>query len=134
MNSGCYHLLIYIKRKISFKAGSLGEVNLKKGYYVYTGSAMKNLNQRVERHLRKSDKKNKWHIDFLLSNEEAKIIAVKLFLSDEKEECKRNQLMLKIKNVYVPVEGFGSSDCNICPAHLLGFDKIKKADFLKLFL
>ena len=63
-NSGIYLLLITMDRK-SLAVGSLGEIDFKKGYYIYVGSAATNLKSRVDRHLRKR-KKYHWHADRLL--------------------------------------------------------------------
>ena len=43
----------------------LSEFLLKKGIYIYTGSAKKNIDSRIKRHLSNS-KKLHWHIDYLL--------------------------------------------------------------------
>jgi len=82
-----------------------------------TGSAMKNLHRRVERHRRK-DKKIHWHIDYLLAQPSVQLIDVILHPSVLKEECKFNQILIS-NGAEVPVFGFGSSDCKICPAHLV---------------
>ena len=42
------------------RIGSLGKITFKKGFYAYVGSAMNNLEKRVQRHLRK--KKNFYHL------------------------------------------------------------------------
>jgi len=122
INSGSYQLIIHIKKDRKIQIGALGEFNFLKGYYVYTGSAMTNLKQRVERHKRKI-KKIKWHIDFLLADKYVKIIDIKLFPSIKKEECIHNLRILKNLGAYVPVKGFGSSDCRRCPAHLIGLSE-----------
>ena len=59
MDSGCYQLRLNITRNISLIVGAMGVCNFKKGEYCYTGSAMKNLQSRIERHKRK-DKKMHW--------------------------------------------------------------------------
>ncbi len=122
-NKGSYQLIIKIKKRSNIKIGALGFKIFEKGIYIYTGSAMKNLLQRVERHLKnakgKSEIKIRWHIDYLLANENAEIIEVKTFPSERREECERNLAVLKEKDASVPVKGFGSSDCNSCPSHLI---------------
>jgi sugar fermentation stimulation protein A len=123
MNSGCYQLIIEIKKSIKLQVGALGIVTFQSGYFVYTGSALKNLKQRVERHFRK-EKKIKWHIDYLLDNKNVKIIDVKLHTSNNKEECQHNRKILELPGSWVPIKGFGSSDCRECPAHLIGIGKI----------
>ena len=120
INSGAYQIFIYISKNIKLKIGKLGSFEFPKGNYVYTGSAMKNLKQRVARHKSKS-KTLKWHIDYLLDNKFVKIKDIKLFFSTQKKECELNQILLVDPNAFVPVKKFGSSDCRNCPAHLVGF-------------
>ncbi len=118
MNTGAYQLLIEIKKDVKINIGALGRLSFEKGFYVYTGSAMKGLEARVARHRRK-DKKLRWHIDYLLNHRSAKIIDVKLFRSNDRRECSLNQQVIGLSGSEVPVAGFGSSDCRICPAHLV---------------
>jgi Uri superfamily endonuclease len=84
---------------------------------------MKNLRQRVDRHLRlatfKDKSKLRWHIDYLLTHDNIDISRVEYFRSVKKEECKINQKLLKLTNAVIPVKGFGSSDCKICESHLI---------------
>lgn len=117
MDSGCYQLKITIKKDISLKIGALGVCGFKRGEYIYTGSAMKNLKKRIERHQSKN-KKLHWHIDYLLTNPNVKISEVAVYPSETKEECKYNQLLLG-KKAKTAIVGFGSSDCKVCPSHLL---------------
>ncbi len=122
MNSGAYQLFITVTRKVKIKIGSLGTFLFTEGDYVYTGSAMKNLSKRVERHYKTNTNKSTklhWHIDYLLKNKYVKIKYVKIIPSTTKIECELNQLILHQTNVDVPIKKFGSSDCSQCPAHLL---------------
>ena len=117
MNSGSYQLKIKIKKDVSIKIGALGICNFPKGEYVYTGSAMKNLSKRIERHKRK-EKTLRWHIDYLLASDAVELLEAISYLSKIREECQRNQILLN-KGAEAIVKGFGSSDCKICPSHLL---------------
>lgn len=78
---------------------------------------MKNLDKRVARH-RQKDKKLRWHIDYLLAHPDTEISEIIHHLSEIKEECQYNQRLIS-HGAEAPVAGFGSSDCRICPAHLL---------------
>ena len=118
MDSGCYRLHIKISRDIKVIVGALGQCSIPKGNYIYTGSALKNLSKRVERHYRK-DKKLHWHIDYLTINRFVKIDYIELIYTSEKIECELNLQLFSDYNVSVPVKGFGSSDCKCCPAHLV---------------
>ena len=105
-----YHLFIIVKKEIELKVGKLGKFIFPIGSYVYTGSAKKNIDKRIERHL--SKKKNlHWHIDYLLNSDAVKIIDTK---KSEMTECVLN----KKTNGTIIIHGFGSSDCNLnCKSH-----------------
>ena len=118
MNSGAYQLYIIVSKDIEINVGALGLCKFPKGKYIYTGSAMNNLHQRIARHLR-SEKKIRWHIDYLLTSENVFIEKIKKFESDKKIECELNLKILIPEKTSIPVPGFGSSDCNNCPAHLI---------------
>lgn len=106
-----YQLYIQINKQVSITIGKFGTYNFLPGTYIYTGSAKKNIEARVARHLKK-EKKLKWHIDYLLSNPNVDIIEVQ---QSETPECILNQSVSGI----VLVPGFGSSDCkNSCRSHL----------------
>lgn len=117
MDSGCYQLKIKVGKNISIKVGALGICRFKKGTYIYTGSALKNLSKRVARH-QKSEKKLHWHIDYLLAAENAELVEVARHFSENKEECVYNQLLIR-DGAETAIAGFGSSDCRKCPSHLL---------------
>ena len=101
-----YQLFINVAKEIDLIIGKLGRFIFPIGSYVYTGSAQKNMNKRIERHLSKN-KKLHWHIDYLLNNDAVQIIDIK---KSEIIECSLNQ---KTNGVII-IKGFGSSDCNLC--------------------
>jgi len=98
--------------------GALGNVHFREGSYVYVGSAQRNLEKRVQRHLRK-EKKLFWHIDYFLSNERARIEKVFFRQGDKLAECASAQ---ELGRQGEPVAGFGCSDCR-CQSHLFWFPK-----------
>ena len=106
-----YQLFIIVTKEIELKVGKLGKFIFPIGSYVYTGSAKKNIDKRIERHL--SKKKNlHWHIDYLLNNDALQIIDTK---KSQMTECNLNK---KTKGTII-IDGFGSSDCNLsCKSHL----------------
>jgi len=110
---GAYCLLIDVKKDIKLKIGKLGRLNFKKGNYVYVGSALNNLDKRIERHLR-NEKKKFWHIDYLLLNKNSKIKEIFYKKNNKKKEC---EIARKILRFGIPIKKFGSSDCN-CESHL----------------
>ena len=106
-----YQLFINVTKEINLQVGKLGKFIFPVGSYVYTGSAKKNIDKRIERHL--SKKKNlHWHIDYLLDNDAVQIINTR---KSRITECSLNK---KTKGTTI-IDGFGSSDCNLsCRSHL----------------
>ncbi|MBI2320277.1 MAG: GIY-YIG nuclease family protein [Betaproteobacteria bacterium] len=106
-----YQLGIAVKKPIRIRVGRLGHFLFPAGRYVYTGSAKRNLDARIARHLRK-EKGLRWHIDWLLSASGVKVVRVK---RSREAECILNQKVLGM----IVVSGFGASDCrNGCGSHL----------------
>jgi len=119
---GTYCLLIDLNRKKSIEIGKKGEIQFKKGVYVYVGSALNSLEGRIRRHLRKN-KKMHWHVDYLLDNSSSGIIDVFYNADGVKREC---ELAKEISINGEEIEGFGCSDCK-CQAHLFYFQNKSQA-------
>ena len=117
-------MVIELKKDSLIKIGALGRIKFKKGLYCYVGSALNNLEKRVQRHLSKK-KKLHWHIDYFLMNKNTSIKKVFYKLSNKREECKIARFVLK--NSISSIENFGCSDCK-CKSHLF---IIKTYDFLE---
>ncbi|MBY7142562.1 GIY-YIG nuclease family protein [Virgibacillus sp. NKC19-3] len=98
--------------------GKLGQFHFPKGYYVYVGSAKRNIRSRVDRHLQ-VDKKKRWHIDYLRPY--LQIQAVQTY-SGVEGECELFQRLVQENGGTMPVKGFGSSDCR-CFSHLFYSDE-----------
>ncbi|MEZ0344507.1 MAG: DNA/RNA nuclease SfsA [Caldimicrobium sp.] len=114
-NSGAYLLILEMKKNQRLEIARLGNIEFKKGFYVYVGLGRKNLIERVKRHLRKN-KKKKWHIDYL--TERAHFLKAVTIVSSENLEC---LLVEDIKNIADDIiTRFGASDCK-CPSHLFYF-------------
>jgi Uri superfamily endonuclease len=111
---------------IRTNVGALGELKFPQGMYAYVGSAQNNLELRVKRHERK-DKPLFWHIDYLLNNEAAKVMAVYYKLGRKMEECKIASLLEANAQ---PIAGFGCSDCS-CSSHLF---HAQNFDFLRGYM
>ena len=122
---GTYLLFLEVKKDITTSIGSLGLNRLKKGLYVYVGSALGpgGLRARIDRHL-KRDKKLKWHIDYLTANPNVEIREIVVFKSKEKLECLLSKTVLE-NNGDVVIPKFGSTDCD-CPSHLIKIDDKEK--------
>ena len=123
---GSYLLLMELKNTEKISVGKLGKIDFKKSFYIYVGSALNGLDQRIQRHLRKQ-KKTYWHIDYLLGNAEAKVLSVFYKQGDKTEECAVAQIISERGR---DVVGFGASDCN-CRSHLFRIDDY---GFLKKFM
>ncbi len=107
------HLSIAVKTRpaMEVEVGRLGNQFFPAGFYIYTGSAKKNMTARIQRH-QKKDKKLRWHIDYLTVSAETHIVAVRYLTRDE---CSVNQ---KTPGKIIVV-GFGASDCTHgCQSHL----------------
>ena len=77
---GSYLLVFILDRDISCCIGKRGLMTFPQGTYVYVGSALNGLDQRIRRHLR-TDKKIHWHIDYLLPH--AQITTIYYTISTE---------------------------------------------------
>ena len=106
-----YQLAIELAAPASIAIGRLGVYDFPAGRYIYTGSARRNLEARIARHLR-SDKRLKWHIDYLLALPHAVVVEVARFVLPECEVNQRSPGRILIS-------GFGASDCRAgCGSHL----------------
>lgn len=115
-DSGSYMLILELKRDMVIDVGKFGTIVFRNGFYIYVGSAKKNLKQRLQRHLRK--RKNMfWHIDYLRNKaDDCTAIAVR---ATADLECKLSKAIERITPF--SITGFGSSDCD-CKSHLFYMD------------
>ena len=114
-DSGDYLFVIQIADDTDIAIGSKGIMHFPKGYYVYTGSAKKNLSARLARHSRKR-KKFHWHIDYL--RQEADVIAAIPIRTSQELEHELAGAVEVISDWRI--DGFGCTDCH-CLSHLFGF-------------
>ncbi|MDR2069003.1 MAG: DNA/RNA nuclease SfsA [Spirochaetaceae bacterium] len=115
-NRGSYLILLKLPEPAKIAAGSLGPRLYTPGWYVYAGSAQKNLSTRINRHLRKIRKQKHWHLDYLTPHAET-IKALPVF-SYRNLECSLAKALADLGGRAVP--GFGCSDCR-CKSHLYYF-------------
>jgi Uri superfamily endonuclease len=106
-----YQLLIEVARPLRLTIGRLGRFDFPAGRYVYTGSAVRGLDARIARHLRR-EKRLRWHIDYLLH---APGVSVTGVIRSGRAECALN----RATPGRIAANGFGASDCRAgCGAHL----------------
>lgn len=125
---GGYALFIELNDDLVLKVRRK-EFLLRKGIYLYSGSALSGLECRVRRHIRNFEKKSPiknlkktdlikrhWHIDYLIPS--AASMAVVYWECEFRTEC---LLVNFLKGQGAePVHGFGNSDCRSkCGGHLL---------------
>jgi len=125
---GSYLLVMNLRKNVSISPGSLAQTSFRSGFYVYAGSAMRNLESRINRHKRRR-KKLRWHIDYLAPLASA-IMAIP-FRSARRLECALAREVAALSdNSY---QGFGCSDCR-CDSHLFFFERapLENRTFLDL--
>jgi sugar fermentation stimulation protein A len=127
---GSYIIVLKLNRDRRLTIGGLGAVKFLKGYYLYVGSAKKDLSQRIARHQRLTKKKH-WHIDFL--REHAEFHAAIPIRASVDLECTVAASLGAIADWQVPA--FGSSDCS-CETHLFGMldDPLHTRSFIDTLL
>lgn len=129
-----YVLVLELPTGENIKVGKKGEFYFPPGYYVYVGSAKKNIEARVARHIQKK-KKKRWHIDYLTTL--ATPVVLKLLCGEDlkeyskffnyefevglKDECKLAAFLADNMKGKVIVRGFGATDCG-CKSHLYYFN------------
>ncbi|HNU35389.1 MAG TPA: GIY-YIG nuclease family protein [Methanomassiliicoccales archaeon] len=111
---GAYVLIVFLPAPATIRVGSLGQMTLDQGHYLYCGSAQAGLMPRLSRHMR-SEKKCHWHIDFLTS--QAMVVGALTFYGEKEMECRLAGSIREVPGVEPVGHGFGSSDCG-CPTHL----------------
>jgi len=129
--TGTYALILHSPNQINIQIGRLGKLKLPSGFYVYIGSAFGpgGLGARIEHHKRITQKPH-WHIDYLRPFINLKNV---WFTYDSQHREHQWALLLKISfGGFIPMKGFGASDCN-CESHLFFFNlKPSLKNFKKL--
>jgi Uri superfamily endonuclease len=120
---GIYALVIAVRKNIVVDAGALHNVRLRKGLYVYVGSAQNSMEKRIARHLRKA-KRRFWHIDYLLAATGVTVVGAFRKPGPKSDECK---LARRLGRAGTAVRKFGSSDCH-CQSHLF---RVESYSFLR---
>ncbi len=132
---GTYTIVVRCKEAGYSTFGKLGRARLRKGYYLYTGSALGHgavsLERRLERHFRRR-KRLRWHIDYLTSRPNCYVTGAVYVVSDVHLECKVNSSLSKELNVSPILLKIGASDCK-CNGHLLGpARRLNECDLMRM--
>jgi sugar fermentation stimulation protein A len=109
---GSYLIVLECPEDVEIEVGSLGPIRFRSGFYVYSGSGMRNLFKRIERH-RRGRKKRHWHIDYITGKMRIKADLPIVF--KERLECRLAQFAAELGGEVI--SGFGASDCQ-CQGHL----------------
>lgn len=114
-NAGDYMIVLQMEEDSTLTVGSLGDIRFPKGYYVYVGSARKNLDQRITHH-KALRKRRHWHMDYLRNA--CRFTGAIPIRTKEDLEHKLAEALSGIADWTIP--GFGCTDCS-CKSHLFGF-------------
>ena len=114
-DGGDYMIVLHLDKDMDISIGSQGLRYFPAGYYVYVGSAKRNLAARIARH-RRQRKQFHWHIDYL--RQKAEIVAdIPIRTADDLE----HDLAGAVNNLADwRIDQFGCTDCQ-CASHLFGF-------------
>jgi len=118
-SAGTYILVFINSRRFTTRVGSLGQVEVPEGIYLYVGSAFGpgGLRARVARHTQVT-KLPRWHLDYV--RPQFNLDCVWYSHDPSKPECAWSQSLSELGgHCFIP--RFGSSDCR-CISHLYHFD------------
>ena len=112
---GTYLLVLRVVTPVHLRVGSLGEMDVNSGFFLYVGSAFGpgGLRARVGRHFAGQGALH-WHIDIL---RKAAQPVEAWCASDQRCEHAWAQSLAAAAECRMPLARFGASDCR-CPAHL----------------
>jgi len=118
---GTYALILSCPRGKLVQIGKLGSLELRRGFYVYVGSALGPgvVRARVAHHRRVSRRPH-WHVDYLRPH--TRLERVWYSLGEVRREHHWARVIRALEGASLPIAGFGSSDCR-CAAHLFFFAK-----------
>lgn len=126
--TGSYFILMCLLQASDIQIGRKGRFHFPQGYYIYTGSAMGGLLQRLKRICRCGFRRRlHWHIDYFIRYPLVQILEIYAVPEVFKNECVYNQKICQFPTATVPVQQFGSSDCKAgCKGHLIHFPSYPK--------
>jgi Uri superfamily endonuclease len=108
--AGTYALILRSPCDQFIEVGRLGRLRIKKGHYIYVGSAFGpgGVLARVGRHLR-VDKTHRWHMDYL--RPVVSLAEVWYSHDPERREDAWARIFMKDWRDTFPIRGFGAGDC-----------------------
>jgi len=114
-DSGSYMVVLQVPEEKNAYIGALGTITFVPGYYVYVGSAKRNLAARLARH-RRVRKKMHWHLDYLRP-----ITIVTATIPIRTADDLEHRLSHRLEDIAERhIDHFGCTDCG-CPSHLFYF-------------
>ncbi|MBF0189128.1 MAG: GIY-YIG nuclease family protein [Magnetococcales bacterium] len=123
-----YVLFLTLRKQTTLTIGARGSHTLAADDYLYVGSAKRNWQHRVGRHLIKEGKTLRWHIDYILAEKECSIRNIMINMMNI--ECQTARKLIGQQRSLPPIPRIGSSDCR-CPAHFLQLNAPReKIEFL----
>jgi len=113
---GTYALLLHAAEARPLEIGRLGRLELRRGFYVYVGSAFGpgGLPARLRHHLKPATRPH-WHIDYL--RPATRLVEIWYSHDEAVQEHAWADGIRRMRSASIPLPGFGSSDCR-CPSHL----------------
>jgi Uri superfamily endonuclease len=116
---GAYALVLSCSADYGMQIGRLGTMQLQRGHYVYTGSALGpgGLRARVAHH-QKPPVRPHWHVDYLRAH--TKIHCIWFSYDGRRREHQWARVIQRMRGARVPLLAFGASDCD-CRSHLYFF-------------
>ena len=113
--------MVHICREKEIHVGALGELKIKKGYYIYIGRAKKGLISRVKRHF-SYEKRKRWHIDYLIEHS----CRIGAYIFPGADASLEEEIATFMTGIYPHILGFGSSDSK-AKSHLFFTQSLKDA-------
>jgi len=116
---GTYALILAASNPRRIRVGGLGTLAVRRGCYVYVGSAFGpgGLRGRLSHHLRVARRPH-WHIDYL--RRVARPIGIWYCLDTARREHDWARTLLGMPGASMALRRFGASDC-LCDTHLIFF-------------
>lgn len=118
-NVGTYALIFSSDGSPEVSVGSLGQLQLAPGYFIYVGSAFGpgGVKARIEHHRRISSSPH-WHLDYLRPF--MTLIEIWFTYDTVRREHQWADDLFLLRGLRKPFPGFGASDCR-CGTHFFGF-------------